>query len=321
MSIPAINWAVHVGGLSCSEKAVLFVLAYHHSSIRGCFPSRKIIAVEAGMQETGVSKVIARLVEFGLLTIAKVGRRNAYRLNFDEVEWAAGKGKEVAVNRCSSDTCEPTDRCLTSTCDRCLKDTLNIKEGNIKESPHTPQGGQVAFDEFWSVVWIKKGRAASERAWKRMSDKNRRLAIDSAKRFWSKWRDEYPDASPIHPATYLNGRRWEDYAPEEKPAHVKADRKDNVIPGNGLVFERGALPSDRYERIGVLNTMGVVTERDPRIVSFRDGQQNVYTGTLDGCWMSWSDEYGTFVQVPAPDGYTEEGRRVREHEAADREHA
>lgn len=66
------------------------------------------------------------------------------------------------------------------------------------------------FSAFWQMVPNKVGRAAAEKAWKKLTSGDRVLASERVKVFYEWFRKEYPTASLLHPATYLNGKRWED---------------------------------------------------------------------------------------------------------------
>lgn len=66
-----------------------------------------------------------------------------------------------------------------------------------------------SFARFWAVYARKEGKQAAAKAWTRLSDEDRAEAEKRAKSFCAA-RD--PAYLP-HPATYLNGRRWEDADP------------------------------------------------------------------------------------------------------------
>jgi hypothetical protein len=68
----------------------------------------------------------------------------------------------------------------------------------------------VHFDIFWAAWPVKNAKAAAVKAWAKLPQHDRLAALGNAKSFFERWRAEYPTANPIHPASYLNGRRWED---------------------------------------------------------------------------------------------------------------
>jgi uncharacterized protein YdaU (DUF1376 family) len=76
-----------------------------------------------------------------------------------------------------------------------------------------------AFEEFWSVWPSKKAKKDAAKAWDKLSADDRTKAKDAAAAWFAKWRASSPSASPIHAASYLNGRRWED---EIEPPMLRA---------------------------------------------------------------------------------------------------
>lgn len=84
--------------------------------------------------------------------------------------------------------------------------------GDSGESPAEkyPPG----FVQFWSHYPRKVGKGAAFKVWKRMTRPDKEAAIDKAEWFAGCWKHHDPHgerASFIpHPATWLNGRRWED---------------------------------------------------------------------------------------------------------------
>lgn len=70
------------------------------------------------------------------------------------------------------------------------------------------------FAEFWQRVPHKIAKAQAEKNWKKLSKAQRALAAERVSEFYSRWQKAHPTASPLHPATYLSHRRWEDLEPE-----------------------------------------------------------------------------------------------------------
>ena len=90
----------------------------------------------------------------------------------------------------------------------------NTKQSTTKESktkkPNTHANG---FDEFWKAYPKKVAKTAAQKAWDKLKP-DRSLqetilqAVNTAKnsRSWTKDNGQYIP----HPASWLNGRRWED---------------------------------------------------------------------------------------------------------------
>ena len=74
------------------------------------------------------------------------------------------------------------------------------------------------FEEFWDAYDRKDGRAAAEKAWRRLTSEEKQLAADNAPAM----REAQPDRKyrPM-PATYLNGKRWLDQSIHEESQPVR----------------------------------------------------------------------------------------------------
>lgn len=73
----------------------------------------------------------------------------------------------------------------------------------------------IGFSEFWPIWPNKTAKAAAEKAWRNLSQPDRIAAIENAVPWFTAWRRRNAQASPIHPATYLNQRRWTDEQPDQ----------------------------------------------------------------------------------------------------------
>jgi hypothetical protein len=73
------------------------------------------------------------------------------------------------------------------------------------------------FAEFWSDVPHKLSKAQAEKAWRKLSPADRIAAHGKVRDFYAHFAKTYPTASPLHPATYLNNRRWEDLTEQAAP--------------------------------------------------------------------------------------------------------
>jgi hypothetical protein len=83
------------------------------------------------------------------------------------------------------------------------------------------------FAEFWALVpqGAKTGKREADKAWRKLRKDERDAAKNSAAKYYEWWRKANPQASWLHPSTYLNQRRWEDEAwqpAQEGPAVDRA---------------------------------------------------------------------------------------------------
>lgn len=81
--------------------------------------------------------------------------------------------------------------------------------GEEEEEPPKPPGG-VSFDEFWMRCPHKLKKVAAQKAWRRMSADARQSAFDAVSDFYEWFARAHPQASPLHPSSFLNGKRWLD---------------------------------------------------------------------------------------------------------------
>ena len=66
----------------------------------------------------------------------------------------------------------------------------------------------ISFDSFWDAYGLKRDRIAAERAWKRLSAKDRKAAFDGVARYREDCRQR--GISMMYAQGYLSHRRWED---------------------------------------------------------------------------------------------------------------
>lgn len=91
-----------------------------------------------------------------------------------------------------------------------------IEENRIEEKQTKRDADKSAvvrgfpFDDFWSIWPNKVAKVSAEKAWKKLCRDDQAQALEKTASWFSAWRNQYPTASPIHPATYLNSKRWED---------------------------------------------------------------------------------------------------------------
>lgn len=103
---------------------------------------------------------------------------------------------------------------------------------NVKDKPQKPEArSQIeddtdvsssvrspSFDEFWQAWPLRKvAKESARQAFSKLSKQNRADAIESASEWADHWRRCNPTANDIHPATYLNKKRWTDEWPSQPP--------------------------------------------------------------------------------------------------------
>lgn len=115
--------------------------------------------------------------------------------------------KQQELNDRSTDVADPLQRKPNHT------DTDTDTDKNTKSS--SPAADDL-FPKFWTLYPNKKGKAAAEKAWKKLKvtdDLFTLIAQGLAKQCASQaWLKDSGQFIP-HPATWLNGKRWEDEIP------------------------------------------------------------------------------------------------------------
>jgi hypothetical protein len=86
-------------------------------------------------------------------------------------------------------------------------------------TPHKEDGADEAFDQFWQQYPNKVAKANALKAWKKIKPDDALLVKILASLTVAKdsdgWKKDEGKFIP-HPATWLNGRRWEDEIEEAK---------------------------------------------------------------------------------------------------------
>lgn len=86
----------------------------------------------------------------------------------------------------------------------------NTVNGHLLERVNEAIIHMERWDWFWEAVPKKIGKHAARKAFEKLSVGNQVAAAKSVKPFYEWWRKENPNATWLHPSTYLNQRRWED---------------------------------------------------------------------------------------------------------------
>ena len=102
----------------------------------------------------------------------------------------------------------------------------------------------VQFQDLWGIVPRKIAKQTAMKAWNKLNAADRQAAVESAGGWFRWWRKENPQASWIHPSTYLNQRRWEDDWQDPLPKQTEdmvkfyADwiNSDRPLPPMGISF-------------------------------------------------------------------------------------
>ena len=111
-------------------------------------------------------------------------------------------------------------------------------EGNRREQTYSSSSDD-GFNEFWKAYPRKVGKGDAFKVWKKLSpNEDFRSEILSAVIAQSKWPDWIKDGGQFipHPATWLNGCRWEDELPD-KPKSTPGVGTGIFAPGGEMEID------------------------------------------------------------------------------------
>lgn len=227
MSLRAMTWAWTQDTLSSGERLVLLALADHAGEDGECWPQTARLAEKCALDRKTVQRHLIALHERGVVT--KLFRRKRmdgrlagwqYRLNMDAVEgsWEA---------RQEGSSTPPLEGSLAFPQEGSPTPPLepSVKNRQVEPSDRT----SVTFDAWWDAYPRKTGKAAAVKTWARMTITDREAAASILPEHVAYWeRERTPKHFIPHPATWLNGRRWEDELPEQ-------ERNGKSAPGMDMV--------------------------------------------------------------------------------------
>lgn len=82
------------------------------------------------------------------------------------------------------------------------------------------------FNTFWNAYALKRDKMAAERAWKRLSQKDRHAAIDGIAAYRNACQRD--GIRMCYPQGYLNGHRWEDDFTPMEPTPSRPPRQEQL---------------------------------------------------------------------------------------------
>lgn len=198
-------------------------------SIRG-------LARKTGLAKETISKMISELEQVGYLKRKK--QTHGANGRFAGVEYiltdVAGEFGDEPEDR-EGAPC-PSLPCTVKPCTVNSPQQNNILQTNILNTPYNPPEGEAdPFEKFWEAYPYKKAKEKARRAWKRINPNPELFrvmmnALELDKRS-AAWKKEGGRFIP-YPATWLNGKRWEDEheSPELAPA------ADEPLRGEGVTY-------------------------------------------------------------------------------------
>ena len=202
-----MTWAVEKACENAGQKLVLLLLANHSNQHTGrCDPSHSKLAKECSMGVATLKRHLQRLSDLGFIEIVAkssqgVSLPNQYHLNLEGVgpnraDPGPNRTEGVGPNRATK------------------------QESFKQERNQQPRAIALdGFDAFYSAYPRKVNKPQAQKAWAKIKPSEHQAITEGLTR-WKASRDWAKDDGQFipHPATWLNGRRWED---DVMPAEAK----------------------------------------------------------------------------------------------------
>lgn len=188
--------------LSMLEKGILTEIDSLDNGVDGCWASNEYIANFCQCSVPKVTNAISKLIDL----------RYIERVSFD--------GRKRVLRSCLRFSIRQTNKKYEAD----QQKVLGINISNKKENKSiTRQGADSEilsrFDDFWSVYPRKVSKATASKAWAKLKPDDSLCATilaDVKQRVSGEWKGKDVQYIP-YPATYLNGKRWQDERPDDTP--------------------------------------------------------------------------------------------------------
>ncbi len=90
-----------------------------------------------------------------------------------------------------------------------VKDLLEQNKALLGKLNKKPKKTETTpFDEFWTAYDHKKSKSVSVKAWKKLNDQEKKLALEAVPQYLAYIRKD--NVTQCHASTWLNQKRWED---------------------------------------------------------------------------------------------------------------
>lgn len=194
---------------SGTHRLMLLAIADYSQDDGTAWPSVPTLARKCLMGERNARYILSDLVASGALTV-QTGKgpkgSNVYKIKLDSlgVQQSAGVQSFAGVQQGSPTPCNTVPLPPATQCSQTIIEPSNNR--------------QCGFDEFWSAYPKKLSKGYAQKAWNRIKPnavlRATMLQAIEAQKNSDGWTKDNGKFIP-HPATWLNGRRWEDETSRE----------------------------------------------------------------------------------------------------------
>lgn len=186
-----------------SELLAMLALADWSDDDGRCFPAVAAIARKVRLKERQTQRVVNRLINDGFVIVeankggGMPGESRRYRIVLNRLTGV--------LDDTPTGVLDDADGCHFAPLTGVLDDTLTVNEPSMNH-----QGG---FDRFWHSYPKRLAKGDAQKTWKKLKVNPSLLdtilmAVEKQKQS-ADWQKESGKFIP-YPATWLNGRRWED---------------------------------------------------------------------------------------------------------------
>ncbi len=211
--------------LSGQERQVLDVVlrkTYGFGKTSDCISMSQFSEL-TGIRRPKIAALLKGLLSKNVLGVTQKGNRgvpqkgntiNCYTFQKDYEKWAVLPKREGVPQKGNRVFPKRGTEVFPKRVTGVFPKRVTTKENITKEIKKIRQKkGACGFTEFWQIYPKKKAKAAALRAWEKLNPENGLVArIVASVELFKKtddWNRENMRFIP-HPATFLNGRRWED---------------------------------------------------------------------------------------------------------------
>lgn len=220
-----VGAAVRDPSLSRGDLATLWAVADRIGKDGTAWPGYGRLAKDTNLHRATVGRAIAKLVAGGYLVknSGGLGKPNIYRLGSRK----AATSSSDATRRKDATQVGARVRRGVGAGMRPKPASLNLPKEPTQKHPRKAQAPADRFGDFWKVYPRKEAKAPAEKAWRRLKADPLadHVIADLVARMGDggPWKDLEKRFIPL-PATYLNGRRWEDeWAPAARAGGVAGE--------------------------------------------------------------------------------------------------
>jgi hypothetical protein len=240
MSFEAMAWAVKQSCPTTGQKMVLLMIANYANDEGVCWPKKQTLADACCMSKAAVCTNIKHLTEAGMITVEERGGEpgeGRQRSSLIHLHMGPKSGQQAAEVS-SSKTAGVQN--LDPSGVQNLDSYKNLSKNNLSTEPITPSASaeEADFEEFWAAYPRRPNNPKQPAKAKYLHARRRlhasRETLLLAVRSYAASRVGQDPTYTAMAATWLNQRRWEEFAEPSKPTQA-APVSDGGIPDEAII--------------------------------------------------------------------------------------